>query len=238
MPGRAEDRPIEQLTDLALGEYYLERLRIHMQDSYLGIRMRKFPEDLRVIEQLIWECRTEVIVEVGLSWGGSALWLRDRLRTLAEYGIIERPLVVSVDRDIERGRMNIARVDPEYSDTIRLVQADIRDPDVGERVRAELPAGAESIMVIDDSAHRYDTTMATLRNFSALVPIGGYLLVEDAHRDLPGMLPPAEIPGDARGVLAAITDWLAAEGDAFVQRRDQERYIVTSNPFGWLQRVR
>jgi cephalosporin hydroxylase len=80
--------------------------------------------------------------------------------------------------------------------------------------------------------------MATLRHFSPLVPVGGYLLVEDAHRDVPGMIPPAEIPGDARGALAAITDWLAAEGDAFVQRRDQERYIVTSNPFGWLQRVR
>lgn len=228
---------IEEQLQSALGDYYLERIRIHMNDSYAGIRMRKFPEDLRAIEHILWECRIDTVLEIGLDLGGSALWFRDRLRTLVQYGRIDAPLVVSVDVNITQGRENLMRVDQNHAETIKLVESDVRDPGVVEKVRRHIPANAR-VFLIDDSAHRYDTTLAALRHFSPLVPIDGYVLVEDGHRDLPGMLP-AEIPGDAHGVVRAIGDWLDGEGAGrFVQRRDQERYIVTSHPGGWLQRIR
>lgn len=229
-------RPVEEQLDTRLGTYYLDRIRIHMDDEYAGVRMRKFPEDLRVIEQLLWERQVDTVLEIGLGHGGSALWLRDRLAALVRYGRASAPLVISVDWDISIGRENLERADPAYAETIRLIESDIRDPDVSGRVRACLPAGAR-LLVIDDSAHRYDTTLATLRNFALLVPVGGFVVVEDGHRDIPGMLP-AELPGEANGVRAAIADWLAADAAArFVPRRDQERYVVTSNPGGWLERV-
>lgn len=228
---------IEDQLESRLGDYYLERVRIHMDDSYAGIRMRKFPEDLRTLEEIIWECHVDVVLEIGLGSGGSVLWFRDRLRTLAQYGRISRPLVISVDANIEQGRVNLAKLDPDYAQTIRLVESDVRDPDVAEKVRQHLPPDAR-VLLIDDSAHRYDTTMATLRHFSSLVPLFGYILIEDGHRDLPGMLP-ADIPGSTHGVVPAIREWLETDGAGrFVQRRDQERYIVTSHPGGWLQRIK
>jgi cephalosporin hydroxylase len=231
-------RGVEEQLDTSLQDYYLERIRLHLHDSYVGVRMIKFPEDLRTYEQLLWEERVDVVVEIGLRYGGSALWFRDRLRTLAHYGRISSdPLVISVDVDIARGRENLARVDPGYAETIRLVEADVRDPLVVAQVHQHLPEGAR-VLLIDDSAHRYDTTIATLRQFSSLVPVSGYVVVEDGHRDLPDMMP-FDAPGQAHGVLAAIDDWLASGGAGrFVRRREQERYIVTSNPRGWLQRVR
>jgi cephalosporin hydroxylase len=93
------------------------------------------------------------------------------------------------------------------------------------------------VFLIDDSAHRYDTTLATLRQFADLVPVGSYVLIEDSHRDHPGMLP-TEVPQHAHGVVDAIRDWLATDGAGrSIQDRVQERYIVTSNPGGWLRRV-
>jgi cephalosporin hydroxylase len=228
---------IEDQLESRLGDYYLERIRIHMDDTYAGIRMRKFPEDLRTLEQILWDCQLNVVLEIGLGLGGSALWFRDRLRTLVQYGRVAQPLVISVDADISQGRENLARVDPDYAETIRLVESDVRDPEVVEKVNQHLPPNAR-VLLIDDSAHRYDTTLATLRSFSSVVPLKGYVLIEDGHRDLPGMLP-AEIPGHAHGVVQAIAEWLASDGAGrFVQRREQERYIVTSNPGGWLQRIR
>ncbi len=220
-----------------LGEYYLERIRIHMNDSYAGVRMRKFPEDLRVLEEIIWECRINVVLEVGLGLGGSALWFRDRLRTLAAYGHNTDPLVVSVDVRCGAAREALSAADPTYADSIKLVEGDVCDPEVAVQVRQLLPPGAR-ILVVDDSAHMYESTMATLKQFASLVPLNGYVVIEDGHRDLDGMLP-VEVPGKAHGVVRAISDFLAGEGkDRFVQRRDRERYIVTSNPGGWLQRVR
>ena len=66
-----------------LRDYWLDRVRQHMQDSYLGVPLVKFPEDLRVYEHLLWRSRTNVVIELGTFRGGSALWFRDRLRTLA-----------------------------------------------------------------------------------------------------------------------------------------------------------
>lgn len=228
---------IEDELEARLGDYYLERVRIHMNDSYAGTRMRKFPEDLRTLEEILWQCQIDVVLEIGLGLGGSALWFRDRLHTMTHYGRIAQPLVISVDVNTEQGRENLERVDPSYEETIKLVECDVCDPTVVDKVGRHLPANPR-VLVIDDSAHMYETTMATLRHFSSLVPVSGYLLVEDGHRDLPGMLP-SEVPGRAHGVIQAISDWLATDGAGrFVQRREQERYVVTSNPRGWLQRVR
>lgn len=233
---RIEVLVIEDRLDSRLGDYYVDRVRLHMDDHYAGIQMLKFPEDLRTLEHILWDCAIDVVLEIGLGRGGSALWFRDRLRTLAQYGRNMRPTVVAVDIDTTQAREHLERVDPDYAATIKLVESDIRDPDVVARVDEHLWTGAR-ILVVDDCAHRYDTTLATLRHFSHLVPISSYLVIEDGHRDIPGMLP-ADAPGKAHGVVDAINDWLRSEAAGrFVQRRDLERYIVTSNPGGWLQRI-
>lgn len=236
MKGNDTLKTIEAELTTPIQDLYLERLRIHMNDSYRGVRMRKFPEDLRVIEELLWELRIDTVLEVGLGMGGSALWIRDRLQTLAHAGRIKSPLVIAVDRSLADGRANLERVDPGYSLTIKLVESDIRSPGISAEVRNHIPQDAR-VLVIDDSAHRHDTSLASLEKFADLVPIGGFLLVEDGHRDIEGMLPP-EIPGEAKGVLQAIDDFLNGAGaGCYIRRRDQERYIVTSNPGGWLQRI-
>jgi cephalosporin hydroxylase len=228
--------PIEKELDTPVVEYYLERVRIHMDDSYAGVRMRKFPEDLRILEELIWECRIDTVLEVGLGLGGSALWFRDRLRTLATYGHIATPLVISVDVRTGAAREAMSAADPQWTESIRLVEGDVCDPEVAARVYEHIPPGAR-VLVVDDSAHMYESTMATLTQFASLVPLHGYVVIEDGHRDLDGMLP-AEVPGKAHGVLQAITDFLDGDGAGrFVPRRDLERYVVTSNPRGWLQRI-
>jgi cephalosporin hydroxylase len=227
---------LEEQLHQPLLDYYHKRLFLHMDEMYAGIRMRKFPEDLRVYEELLWECRIDVVLELGLGHGGSALWFRDRLRTLAMYGRSRHGLVIAVDRDTAAGRHHLEIADPAFEAEIRLVQSDVRDPAVVSKVERHLPADAR-VLVIDDSAHRYDTTMATLRFFSPIVPVGGFIVIEDGHRDFPEMMPP-NFPGVAQGVTTAIDEWLATEeGARFVLRRDKERYIVTSSPRGFLQRV-
>jgi cephalosporin hydroxylase len=57
-----------------------------MRDSYAGVQMYKFPDDLRVDEHLMWLARPNVVIEIGSYFGGSALWFRDRLRTRDTYG--------------------------------------------------------------------------------------------------------------------------------------------------------
>ena len=77
--------------------------------------MLKFPEDLRVYEHLLWQTAPSTVIEVGVKDGGSALWFRDRLRTLAAYGRVRDPLMVAIDvemADAAARRKTHTRLEP------------------------------------------------------------------------------------------------------------------------------
>jgi len=215
-------------------EYWIARVRQHTDDSYAGVRLSKFPEDLRTYEHLLWNDAPDVVIEIGTQAGGSALWFRDRLRVLTQYGRIRRPpRVISVDVTQDWAREELARADPDYASAILLLEGDVRDPGTAEQV-AKLVDGARCL-VVEDSAHEYDTTMASLSGFARFVPPRGYFVVEDGCVDIDAMRLAEDWP---RGVLPALHDWLrTTEGRGFSVRRDLELYGLTCHPQGFLQRI-
>jgi len=221
--------------DTPLRAYWSARAHQHTQDRYLGIKLSKFPEDLRVYEHLLWVSAPDVIVELGAQSGASTLWLRDRLRTLQSYGMLAAPpRVVAVDIDLDAARHNIALRDPRWQESISLVEGDVCDPAVRAAVGACIPRGAVC-MVIEDSAHVYATTKAALELYSDLVAPGGFFVVEDGCVDVPWMRIKPDWP---EGVLPALDEWLSTpQGSAFRVRRELEVYGVSCHPQGFLQRV-
>jgi cephalosporin hydroxylase len=214
-------------------EYWDRRVRQSLLDRYAGIPLVKLPEDLRVYEHIMWATRPDVVIEIGVYGGGSALWFRDRLRTLEQYGRTKKPLVVSIDVDIAPAAAALKEIDSQYEQTILLVKGDVCDESLPDRIRAQLPASARCL-VVDDSAHTYETTRAALRGFSQFVPPGGFFVVEDGCVDVEDLRVDPDWP---RGVLPALREWLATEaGQAFVVRRDLEAYGLSTNHGGFLQR--
>jgi cephalosporin hydroxylase len=215
----------------ALRDYWRARAAQHTDDSYVGVPMSKFPEDLRVYEHLLWLAKPDVVIELGVQHGGSTLWLRDRLAAIARY-TGSRGRVIGVELHDEAARGNIERADPSW-DNILLLQGDVCDPDLATRVREVVPKGA-NCLVIEDTAHVYDTTRAALEGFASFVPPGGFFVVEDGCVDDEEL----RFDGWPRGVLPAVRDWLATPaGQAFGVRRDLELYGVTCHPSGFLQRA-
>jgi cephalosporin hydroxylase len=212
--------------------YMRDRLRQVMFESYAGLPLGKFPEDLRMYEHLLWASRSNVVVEIGCNQGGSALWFRDRLDTMARHGHIGAGQVISIDLDVEPARRRLESV-PGHD--ITLLAGDVLDPELPDRVRRLLPADARCF-VVEDSAHTYQTTLAALEGFAPLVAPGGYLVVEDGCVDVEELRLVQSWP---RGVLPALANWLASPGGAqFVARPDLERYGVSCHPGGFLQRRR
>jgi cephalosporin hydroxylase len=229
----ADRRPFETRLDASLGEHWAERVERHVQDSYAGLRMLKFPEDLRVYEHILWELRPDAVVEIGAQSGGSALWFRDRLAALARYGGPADARVVSIDVTPEQAAEGLAAADPGFADSITLLAGDVRDPELPRRVREIVGADARCLL-IEDSAHTYETTFAALQGFASFVPPGGWFVVEDGCVDVDLL---RTFPDWPRGVQPAIADWLASPAGAeFRRRRDVEVYGITSHPGGFLQR--
>jgi len=215
-------------------DYWLARIAQHTEDSYLGLPLSKFPEDLRVYEHLLWESRAQVVIEIGVQHGASALWFRDRLRTLHSYGRIPSYRVIGVDVDIRAAGANLERTDPAWNESIELIEDDVLDPGLPAVVGRFVPDGTPCL-VVEDSLHTYETTSAALRGFSWFVQPGGYFVVEDGCVDVEELRPAPDWP---RGVVPAIEEWLQTEeGRNFTVRRDLELYGVSCHPHGFLQRA-
>jgi cephalosporin hydroxylase len=227
--------PIEVGLDDTVATLWRRRLEQHTSDFYAGVPISKLPEDLRVYEHLLWLAAPEVVIELGTHFGGSALWFRDRLEALAGYGRIASPRVVSVDSELGPAREILSRQHPDGTPGLTLLEGDVLDPELPERVE-RLIGGARRCLVVEDSAHTYETTYASLVGFSGFVPEGGFFVVEDGCVDVEKLRIRPDWP---RGVLSAIEDWLQTRsGQSFQRARNLEMYGLTSNPDGYLQRGR
>lgn len=213
-------------------DLWLRRVSQLFYDTYMGIPLHKLPEDLRVYEHLLFHSRCSVVIELGTYNGGSALWFRDRLRTLGAYGHAERQHVIAVDRSTAVAIKNLDSVDPNWRESISLVEGDLRDPELPARVRSLIPAGARCL-VSEDTDHTYETTRDALEGFAEFVAIGSFFVVEDGFVDVEQMRPAENWP---RGVLPAVREWLE-EQPSFRARRDVELYGLSCNPEGYLERV-
>jgi cephalosporin hydroxylase len=233
-PGRAAlPPPVSVTPDTSVASLWRRRIEQHTDDWYMGLRIQKFPEDLRVYEHLLWEYQPNVVIELGGHRGGSALWFRDRLAALARYRPLGRPLIVTVSLDTGPARAGIALRDPDYADSMLFVDGDVRDPDLPDVVAAVLPDQARCL-VVENTTHEYDTTAGALAGFARFVPPGGYFVVEGGIVDVPGLRP---MDAGWGGVLEAIDEWLATDdGAAFTVRRDLELYGLTTCVRGWLRR--
>lgn len=194
--------------------------------SWLGYQTLKCPLDLWIYQELLTELRPDWIVECGTRFGGSALYLA----CLCE--LLGHGQIVTIDTDEK-----LQPVRPVHP-RIRYLAGSSTDPAVIVRVKdmiagpsADGAAGGK-VLVILDSAHDRDHVLAELRLYTPLVPVGGYLLVEDSNVN--GH--PAN-PEHGPGPWEAIEDFLA-ETDAFVSDRSRERFLLTMNPRGYLRRVR
>lgn len=190
--------------------------RILTRSTYFGVPTLKHPLDAWVYQEIVIERRPDIIIEIGNKAGGSALMLA-HLCDLIGHG-------------------RIIGVDLSHDDVPATVKQHPRitflDGDASARfdeVRAHVSAG-DRVMVIEDSSHTYENTLAVLRTYSGLVKPGDYFIVEDGicHHGL--NVGPS--PGPYEAVEAFVR-----ENSTFVIDRDRESFGITWNPKGYLRRV-
>ena len=74
--------PLRAKLDLTLREW-IERYQreiVYDNVSYRGVLTWKNVLDLWVYQEIIWESRVDIVVEIGVRYGGTTLWLSDTVR--------------------------------------------------------------------------------------------------------------------------------------------------------------
>ena len=140
--------------------------------EWLGVPVIRVPDDICVLQELVWEYRPDCIVETGVARGGSMV-LNASLQRLA--GI--EPRVLGLDILILPHTRDALASHP-MAEGVELYEGDSTVDAAKERV-ARFVADAERAMLVLDSNHTHDHVLAELRVLAPLLPVGSYVLVAD-----------------------------------------------------------
>jgi cephalosporin hydroxylase len=189
--------------------------RILQRSEYFGIRTLKSPIDFWVYQEILFRSKPDVVIEIGNYLGGSTLALAHLLDSIGSGRVI------GIDID-QRHIPDLVREHPR----VLLLEGDACDrfPDVQDLLQP-----GERAVVIEDSSHTYDNTLAVLRTYSGLVAPGDYLIVEDSICNHGLDVGPSPGPYEA-------IDAFVAEDGGFETDRDMESFLITWNPKGYLRR--
>jgi len=189
--------------------------RIMEKTTYFGIQTLKSPMDFWVYQEIIFDTRPDVIIEIGNHCGGGTLALAHICDSLGSGRVI--------GLDISHAKVTEL---VEKHPRITLIEGDACSS--FERVKS-LVGENERVLVIEDSSHTYENTLKVLQVYSGLIKAGDYFIVEDSicHHGL-------EI-GPSPGPFEAI-ETFARANSLFEIDRNRESFLITWNPKGYLRR--
>jgi cephalosporin hydroxylase len=191
--------------------------------TYRGVPALKNPLDLQIYHEIIMAVRPRLIIETGGAFGGTALMFRDAMEMSGRA-----PHVITIDRAFQDPKRV---VDWRRVEGVRRMEGSSLDSDILTRVGHAVEVCAGPVLVSLDSDHGRAHVLAELHAYAPFVTSGSYCVVEDT--DLGGH--PVEVGVDDGGPGPAVEAFLV-EHPEFTPDLLCERYLLTSNPGGWLKR--
>jgi cephalosporin hydroxylase len=192
--------------------------RLWEQVSWRGVPVLKYPTDLFVYQEMIYELKPDVILDIGTYKGGSALFFA----TMFDLMGIDSGRVISVDIEDRQAL-------PKHPRITYLVGSSVSDP-ILNQIKERLRPG-QRVMVVLDSDHTKQHVLNELRAYSQMVTNGSYLIVEDSNINGHPVL--ADF---GPGPMEAIHDFLI-ENTEFQIDKSREKFLLTVSPDGFLRKM-
>ncbi len=199
--------------------------------DWLGVPMIQCPQDVVALQEIIWRTRPDVILEAGVAYGGSLVFLASMLRLLGNGGKV-------IGVDIEIKPENRAVIEGHFlSSHIHLVEGSSTNPAVVDAVKQQIPAGSR-VMVILDSDHTHAHVRAELECYAPCVTPDCYLVVMDSViEDLPAELFAGKRWGKGNNPKTALHDFIKVNKRFVIDSQIDGKLVMTVAPDGFLRCV-
>lgn len=201
--------------------------KLSYEVTWLGLPIIQLPEDILMMQELIYKIRPDVIVETGTAHGGTAIFYASMLE------LLEKGRVISIDMEIRKYNRLAIQSHP-MSKRIALVDGSSVDSRVVAQVK-KMIRSEERVLVALDSNHTYAHVHQELESYGSLVTPGSYIVVFDGVMEILGDAPNGSSLWKTESPAAAVRDFLAKHNEFEVEPY-YNRLSVTYCPGGFLKR--
>ncbi|MDR3000511.1 MAG: cephalosporin hydroxylase family protein [Fibromonadaceae bacterium] len=198
--------------------------------QWMGRPIIQLPQDILMMQELIWEIKPDLIIETGVARGGSLVFYASMLELIGERGC-----VIGIDIDIREHNRREIEKHPMFKN-IHLIEGSSISNEVLSQVNDYIKLNnCKKILVALDSNHTHSHVLEELRFYSPFVKKDSYIVVfdtviEDVQLDFP------DRPwGKGNNPKTAVWEFLK-ENDRFeIDERIDAKLLISVAPSGYLR---
>jgi len=190
-----------------------------IQQTWLGKTIIKDPMDCWIQQEIIFKQKPDVIIEIGVAFGGASYFYATLLDAMNSSGE-----VIGIDISLER-TVNINHP------RIKFLEGSSIDITLAENLYEKYKD--KNVLVILDSNHEKTHVKRELELYSRLIKQDHYIIVEDGIFSFLKLFP---VPME--GPFEAVEEFLKENKDFVKDDRLAEKYLITHCPSGYLRRLK
>lgn len=207
--------------------------KIPYEVNWLGIPAIQFPEDMIIMQELIYRTRPEFIIETGIAHGGSVVFYASILE------LLQSGEVIGIDREIRSHNRILIEKHP-LSKRITLIEGSSIEKAVVDRCN-EIIGDEKNVLVILDSDHSRLHVLHELEIYAKFLSKGNYIVVQDTAAYY---LAKAKYPKKywerydwlKEGAKNAVDEFLSKHKE-FKQDTYYEKFFITCSMGGFLKKI-
>lgn len=162
-----------QKKSLGILNHFID-LKLNYMYDWMGVPVIQFPNDLMVIQELIYKLKPKVILELGIGHGGMLLFYSSILKLMN----IKKFKVIGVDLFIRKKNKSLIKKN-KLSKNISLYQGNSTDIKIYSKLKKKYFTNKAPKIIILDSNHTKKHVLAELDLYSNIIRKNDYIIVMD-----------------------------------------------------------
>lgn len=220
---------------IELGRLFIEettKYKYSYNFSWLGRPIIQFPQDIIVMQEIIWRVKPDLIIETGIAHGGSLIFYASILELLGGNGE-----VLGIDIDIRKH--NLVEIEKHSMfKRITMIEGSSIDKGIAKQVW-DFAKEKKKVLVVLDSNHTHEHVLKELKLYSSLVAKDSYLIVFDTIiEDMPEKLFSDRPWSKGNNPKTAVWEFLKTNNRFKIDKEIENKLLITVAPDGYLKCIR
>lgn len=210
----------------------VSRYKYSYNFTWMGRPIIQFPQDIVMMQEIIWRVKPDLIIETGIARGGSLIFYASMLELLGQDGT-----VLGIDVDIRPHNLVEIQKHP-MNKRITMIEGSSIAPETVEKV-SKYAKNKRSVLVILDSNHTKEHVLKEMNLYSSFVTKGSYLVVLDTIiEDMPENYFTDRPWGKKNNPKIAVREFLENNDRFQIDSEIENKLLITVAPEGYLQCVK
>jgi cephalosporin hydroxylase len=199
--------------------------------SWMGRPIIQYPQDIVVLQEILWSVKPDLVIETGIAHGGSIIFHASILE------LIGKGEVLGIDIEIRPHNRKAIEKHPVYK-RITMIEGDSVSGVVVDQVREKVK-GKKKVLVCLDSNHTHDHVLNEMKSYSPFVSKGSYLIVFDTViEELPNEFYPERPWSKNSNPKTAVRDFLKVNDRFTIDKSIESKLLITVAPDGYLKCIK